>query len=286
MSLQYFSQFLLLEGAISEDQLQQAIAAANVSHSTLGQLAVAAGYMTEEQANELNQEQLKQDKRFGDLATERGYLSDNQLGEIVTNQGQQHIRLGEATVKLGFLNQEQLDSLFARFADTKNSDASDPRDLLKELGTFGETKAVHFIADSFPRLTMRLSHIHLKIKEGTSSTDSSLRSHTASIDLKGPSGLCISLSTDKNFADAIMRGMTRIMSGDPDFEEDTNEEIDLADVLGGFLDIIAGQAVSNLESQGLAFEVGTPRYGEIPEGGFAFDISNTTGLATIVLTPL
>ena len=81
-----------------------------------------------------------------------------------------------------------------------------------------------------------------------------------------------------------MRGMTRIMSGDDDFEED--EEIDLADVLVGFLDIIAGQAVSNLESQGLTLEVGTPRYGEPPQGGFAFDVSSTTGLAMVILTPL
>ena len=42
MSLKFFSQFLLVEEIVSDEQLDKAVSAAGVKHRTLGQLAVDA----------------------------------------------------------------------------------------------------------------------------------------------------------------------------------------------------------------------------------------------------
>ena len=83
MSLKFFSQFLILENIVKDDQLQAAISEAGVSHKTLGQLAVDSGFITSQNAIDLNQEQLKRDMPFGALAKEKGLLTEEQLVELM-----------------------------------------------------------------------------------------------------------------------------------------------------------------------------------------------------------
>ena len=69
MSLKFFSQFLILENIVEDSQLQAAISEAGVSHKTLGQLAVESGFITSQNAIDLNQEQLKRDMPLWPLCT-------------------------------------------------------------------------------------------------------------------------------------------------------------------------------------------------------------------------
>ena len=96
MSLDFFSQFLRVEGIVTDEELNKALALLNIQHQSLGDLAVEAGYMTKDQALELNKEQLIRDVPFGMLATEQGLLSENQLQHLLTRQSQQHLQLGDA----------------------------------------------------------------------------------------------------------------------------------------------------------------------------------------------
>ena len=76
MSLEFFSQFLLVEEIVEAAELTKALESLKVSDQRVGSLAVAAGYMTEKQASDLNKEQIQRDLPFGLLAIEQGLLSE------------------------------------------------------------------------------------------------------------------------------------------------------------------------------------------------------------------
>ena len=71
-SVKFFGQYLLLEGAVTMEQLREALQLMEREHKVLGQLAVDEKLLTAEQANEINQEQLNRDLPFGKLAIEQG----------------------------------------------------------------------------------------------------------------------------------------------------------------------------------------------------------------------
>ena len=279
MSLKFFSQFLILENIVKDDQLQAAISEAGVSHKTLGQLAVDSGFITSQNAIDLNQEQLKRDMPFGALAKEKGLLTEEQLVELVKTQSAQHIKVGEALLKLGYVTEPELDGILERYQAAKSGKSN----VLANVEEFKGHRVADFVANSFPRMTMRLARIHIKVGEATSLKEASFKDFAASIYMKGgDNGLRIGLSADQDFANEVIRGMTRIMSGDEDIQFG-QEKGDYEDLLGGFLDILAGHAVATLESEGIRLEMGTPDFG-IPDGdGFAFAIGSTTGQAVLIL---
>ena len=53
----------------------------------LGMIAVREGFMTAEQADEVNALQASTDCRFGDLAVEKGYITPAELNSILRIQG-------------------------------------------------------------------------------------------------------------------------------------------------------------------------------------------------------
>ena len=80
-----FGQYLLLEGAVTMEQLREALQLMEREHRVLGQLAVEEKLLTAEQANEINQEQLNRDLPFGKLAIEQGLALEEQVQALVKN---------------------------------------------------------------------------------------------------------------------------------------------------------------------------------------------------------
>lgn len=279
MSLEFFSQFLLVEEIVTQEQLESARVKLDVSNHTLGSLAVAAGYMTETQASDLNREQLQRDIAFGLLAVEQGLLSENQLENLLTRQSQQHMQLGQVLVELEILDDLKVRDALAQFAEVQSPKSEQ---LFQAIDSLSDSAAARYLVDSFPRMTMRLSQIHVKVTPGQQAPLQAPNDYTASITLKGPGGVCVSLSSDKQFARKMMDGMTRMMAGDSNVGYGDNKD-DFEDLLGGFLDIIAGQAVGVLEKSSVRLEMGTPTFGLPPEGGYAFELQTTNGNATLIL---
>ncbi len=279
MSLEFFSQFLLVEEIVEAAELNKALESLEVSDQRVGSLAVAAGYMTEKQASDLNKEQIQRDLPFGLLAIEQGLLSENQLQNLLSRQSQQHMQLGQILIRQGVLNEEQVRDALARFAEVQSPKSEQ---LFKSIGSLSESVAARYLVDSFPKMTMRLSQIHVKVSQGQSSEKKPVNDYTASISLNGPGGICVSLSSDKQFARRIMDGMTRIMAGDANLGYGDNKD-DFEDLLGGFLDIIAGQAVGALEKSAVSLQMGTPTFGTPPQDSYAFELQTTNGQATLFL---
>ena len=78
--------YLVETGRITKEQLQDVLANAGKVRVKLGLIAVAEGYMTAAEAEEVNRLQAVMDKRFGDIAVENGYLTDEQVGALLKKQ--------------------------------------------------------------------------------------------------------------------------------------------------------------------------------------------------------
>jgi hypothetical protein len=281
MSVKFFGQFLLLEEAVSVDQLREALQLMESEHKVLGELAVENNLITAEQAGDINRAQLTRDLPFGMLAVEKGLLTEKQVEDLLQQQSKRRLRLGEALVRLGHLDAVEIDSLLEKFnadqAPFFGSDLDLP-DLLRD-----NTLAV-FVLDLLPKIAMRVSRLHLKVANSDQEAAGGYHDSTASIVLRGSSGIRVSISADKAFASKLMTGMVRIMSGD--FEAMPDDDSDQEDLLGEFLSILAGHALGAFEQKGEKLSVEPPTYGTPPDGATAFALVSPHGSAKVFLAGL
>ncbi|MCI8509265.1 MAG: hypothetical protein HFJ06_12005 [Lachnospiraceae bacterium] len=104
----YFGKYLEGKGIISNEQYNDIISDSKNAKVKMGLLAVEAGYMTEEQAEQVNNLQQMQDRRFGDIAVEKGYLTEDQVGSLLKKQGDEYLLFVQALVEKGILSLEQI----------------------------------------------------------------------------------------------------------------------------------------------------------------------------------
>lgn len=104
----YFGKYLEGKGIITNEQYNTIISDSRNARVKMGLLAVEAGYMTEEQADQVNNLQQMQDRRFGDIAVEKGYLTDDQVGSLLKKQGDEYLLFVQALVEKEILSLEQI----------------------------------------------------------------------------------------------------------------------------------------------------------------------------------
>ena len=75
--------FLLDTGRIDEKMLRELIKKQDDTRVKLGLIAVAEGMMTLDQINEVNILQSAMDQMFGDIAVAKGYLTDEQVDYLL-----------------------------------------------------------------------------------------------------------------------------------------------------------------------------------------------------------
>jgi hypothetical protein len=137
MNVTFFGQFLLEQGLISQEQLNEAISFQRENNALLGSLALEKGLMTREQVLEVMEEQQLRSEKFGEIARRKKYLTDEQLRELLKIQGQNHVFLGEALTRRHYLSIRELNRQLNRFEqDMRQKEASIP-ELLQGLDDQG-----------------------------------------------------------------------------------------------------------------------------------------------------
>lgn len=98
MFTQFFGNYLLSQGAITQEELFAAMKKLNSSHMRLGTLAINAGYMTASEVDQVFIEQTHTDKKFGEIAVEQGYMSDEQVTNLLSAQNPDFLLLAQILV--------------------------------------------------------------------------------------------------------------------------------------------------------------------------------------------
>lgn len=112
--------YLVESGKITKEQLKEVLADAEKVRVKLGLIAVAEGYMTVGQADEVNRLQAVMDKRFGDIAVESGYLTEGQVTALLKKQGNEYLVFLQTLVDKKLMNMEAADRILKEYQEEKH----------------------------------------------------------------------------------------------------------------------------------------------------------------------
>jgi CheY-specific phosphatase CheX len=118
MYAQFFGAYLLNQGAVSPEQLTEAIRSLSEARLKLGTLAMHHGLMTASEVEEVCFLQTREDKKFGEIAVERGYLSVAQVEGLLETQTPDYLLLGQNLVDLNILDNATLEDLLIDYQNT------------------------------------------------------------------------------------------------------------------------------------------------------------------------
>ncbi|WP_029911027.1 hypothetical protein [Pelobacter seleniigenes] len=121
MAVKFFGQYLVEHKIITRMNLLQAIELQEKNNLRFGEMVIAMGLLSEEQAATIHRAQRNQDLQFGDMAVQLGFLSPDQVQHVLNKQRSQHLFIGQALVKIGALTEEQLDNHLQAFNGEQQS---------------------------------------------------------------------------------------------------------------------------------------------------------------------
>ena len=110
-----FGRYLVSSGRITDVQLDTIVEKMDSVRVKLGLIAVAEGFMSLKQAEEVNRLQAIMDKRFGDIAVEKGYLTEEQVSKLLKYQGNAALAFVQALIDEGVCTLEETDGLWEQF---------------------------------------------------------------------------------------------------------------------------------------------------------------------------
>lgn len=253
--------YLVKNGKITTEQLNDTLTKQDSVRVKLGLIAVAEGMMTLEQTDEVNRLQAVMDQRFGDIAVSKGYLTDEQIGKLLKKQGNSYLMFIQTLVDSGYVTMEDVDTLVNNFRqanDYSNSELedlkSDDVDRIIPLFIPEEGKQYTDVIATTVRTLIRLIDRHVYIGQA------------AMVDALPTADLVSqALSGDNGIIDCFSEGDGALLKVCSVFgrEEFPQLDLDSLDAAGEFLNCINGLYASSLSSQGRFLELMPPCYEDV-----------------------
>ena len=145
----FFGQYLVSQGHVSQQQLDDAVQFQEQHNLPLGAVALSKALMSERQVLIVHAQQARTDKQFGQIAVERGFLSRAQLDELLREQSEARILLGEALIQRQSVSREDLNLALINYHTEQREAQRKVRDKLR---TFEDP----FLLDLSVQLTTRM----------------------------------------------------------------------------------------------------------------------------------
>lgn len=111
----FFGQFLLNEGILNAEQLNNLLNVSKETRVKLGVLAINSGLMTADHVNRVNTLQGTMDKKFGEIAILEGYLTSPELDLLLSVQESEHLKLSQTLVDSKLLTLEQVQDTLEKY---------------------------------------------------------------------------------------------------------------------------------------------------------------------------
>lgn len=151
----FLGRYLVGNGAISEDQLDEAVRLQRENNSLIGTIALTRGFLDNTQLNRLIKRQTTVDERLGQLAIREGYMTEDDLAAVLAIQGRNHIYLGESLVRLGTMNSQTLQEALVDF---ESQIVAQERSVREEINDFAMAKELLVTLDVTLRFFYRLGY--------------------------------------------------------------------------------------------------------------------------------
>jgi hypothetical protein len=275
MSVKFFGQFLIDQGELDAGHVREALALMEAENVSLGGWAIKQGFMQQADVVKVNAEQRHNDAPFGDLSVSMGLLTSDQLVEVLQRQREKQLPIGEALVRLGHLGADRLGVLLDAYkADQAQYDIGEV-ELPDGLASHRVTR---YVIDLLPRFMLRVAKLHVKVGEVRPfKTAPGYAEVRVSVPIKDTRGLDVTLISDLAFAEALASAASGLCATELDPEM-------VADGVGEFLNVLAGNAASAVAKEGYPVELGPPDYEAELCDGWVFDLAVGEGQAALVLS--
>ena len=117
MFTQYFGNYLYESNVLTQEQFKYCLQQLSNRRAKLGVLAIASGYMTASQVEEIHTAQLKADRKFGELAIEHQYLTEARLEELLKKQSSPFSVFSQILIDEGLIDYSQLSHHIDRYKE-------------------------------------------------------------------------------------------------------------------------------------------------------------------------
>jgi len=281
MGVKFFGQYLIEQGVVDSSQIRAALELMDEENRSLGELAEAGGILTAEEAAKVNAQQRYCDIPFGELAVEMGLLSEEQVEYLIGFQEQTRLRMGQALVRLDCLPNERLLKLLVRF-ETEQA--------LFRIGNVALPEGLESnllaaaVLDLFPKLLVRVARIGVRIEKGQATAEVPDYPVRIAVAVTGDVGLSICLLGDEEFALQLAAATAEL--DESHLEAARQNPVLLADGVGEFLNVLAGNAMGILERKKIITELEPPHGDPELDSGYLFDLAVSVGRAALILKPL
>lgn len=246
MAVKFFGQFLLERGAVTREQLLEAVAYQEAKNLKLGDYAVSKGYLTAEQLTRINDEQQRTDMRIGELAVLMGMITRPKLDELLMMQKNDHVMIGEAFVRKGLLTPDVVERELVAFRE-------DQRPYAHSVATApeGSDDAVVASADITMKMLQRVAHVEAKLGDAAPVEMIPTDAYCAvSVKFSGDSNseyvLCFTRELAARIAVSFV-GTTTVT--DADIKDGARE----------FCNIVCGNVMAVMARKGKAVEISPPK---------------------------
>lgn len=275
MSVKFFGQFLIDEGELDASHVREALTLMDSENLSLGGWAIKQGFMQQADVAKVNAEQRRNDAPFGDLAVSMELLTSGQLVEILQRQRETRLPIGEALIRLGHLEGDRIGVLLDAYKTDQAQYEIGEVELPDGLASHRVTR---YVIDLLPRFMLRVAKLHVKVGEiRPFNTAPEYAEICVSVPIKDSRGLDVTLISDLAFAEALASAASGLTLADLDPEM-------VADGVGEFLNVLAGNAASAVAKEGYPVELGPPDYDAELCDGWVFDLAVGEGRAALVLS--
>jgi len=261
MAVKFFGQFLVEQDAVTGESLLHAIELQERTNLKLGEMAVAMGFITQQDIETAHSAQLSKDMKLGDLLVELGFLSPKQLEEVIAHQKATHLYIGEALVKVGALTPEKLEQYLEAFKADQAPYVANRVELPAWLNE--NTAAWEMTVDLTYKMITRVLGIQFRPGKFVETSVLSSNHMIAAMDLSGDLSarylLSVSAGVQKTIAKAILK------EDNVDHEDD---EI-LEDTVMEFVNIVCGNVVAKASQMGVTLDINPPITLHPPSDGLA-----------------
>ncbi len=268
-----FGGYLVDQGVVSQDDVDEALRLMRLLNSSIGELAVAEGVLSQRQADAIAREQRVVDGRWGELAVELGMgdATGERIDELCAEQTLSNLRFSDALLELGILSATELD----RQLDRYEREEADPAHCLSNLPSAYRTAAVQAVVEAFPRLCRRSMHGWVRMGNVRVWEQPEPWDVHATASFEGPHSLAIGLSLEHRVARTLSRGVDR----DQRMWDLDLEPVLLAEFLGTVAQLVHGKVEPGRDQ---AIEIQRVP-DELPVRGIAFDLAFGEGCGVLVL---
>jgi len=245
MPVQFFGQYLVSTGVVSDGSIAEAVQYQRAVNIPLGALALSKALLTERQVLHIHTQQRRTDKPFGEIAVQRGYLTRAQLDDLLKEQAEARILLGEALVQKGHLSREQLNEALISY-HSEQSRAKD--EVVAALRAVEEATLTETAVELSSRMLLRMGNLVSKYAEVTPGARPALHDYWFTMAVGGDKSFTFGLGLEEPVLLALAR---RMLEEIPD--EAPHDEVDelVLDAGKEFVNIVVGHVCSRLSRDGL-----------------------------------